>query len=241
MTLLQCRGTKVESKGAADLHPITNEADAIRQAARLTGLDKLTRKIRARHVKIMDERTPFLWEQYIGRMAWMVEFTDVRLKFKTSAPNSEDTYTRKFVTLLDEKTGQLINVTSRFVGKDPDLREQPSGAAAETQLRSEEEMYYGLPKGEPKLTFLSALETVLDQGIGSPFLAKEIFGNYVMHSRGSAPQRAVWVITLRGLPPIPAHGPKGDSIPIWQRNHMRNVIDGETGVNLFSTNSPQPE
>jgi hypothetical protein len=82
---------------------------------------------------------------------------------------------------------------------------------------------------------------VLNKGIGSPFMAKEIYRNYVVQSRGASPRRAVWVVTLRGLPPIPSHGPQGDSIPVWQRNYMRNVVDDETGVNLFATNGPHPE
>ena len=223
-----------------ELHPISNETDAIEQASRLTDLNTLTEKITARHLTVQDERTPYLWKQYEGKKAWQVEFADVSLKFKTSMPDFEDKYMRKFVVLLDEKTAQLISVTSKFKGKDPDLREQPSGEVAESQLEAEDEFYYGLPKKGPRLTFLAALEVVLNKGIGSPFLAKEIYGNFVLHSRGGSPKRAVWVITLRGLPPIPAHGEHGDSVPVWQRNHIRNVVDDETGENLFATNSPQP-
>ena len=169
------------------------------------------------------------------------EFSDVSLSFKSASPNFRDAYKRRFAVLLDERTGQLISVISKFDGNDPDLREQPSGAAAELQLEAGDEIYHGLPAEGPRLTFLSALEVVLNNGIGSPFLAKEIYGNDVLHSRGPSPQRAAWVVTLRGLPPIPAHGPQGDSVPVWQRNHMRNVIDDATGTNLFATNSPQPE
>jgi len=221
--------------------PISNESQAIQQASRLTKLDTLTQSITAHRISVHDERTPFIWKHYVGKEAWSVDFNDVSLRFKSAIPSFEDKYTRRFAVLLDERNGQLISVTSRFDGQDPDVREQPSGAAAESQLSAEEEIYYGLPEQGPKLTFLDALEVVLNQGIGSPFFAKEIYGNYVMHSRGGSPQRAVWVITLRGLPPIPAHGSRGDSIPAWQRNHMRNVVDDEAGVKLFSTNSPQPE
>jgi hypothetical protein len=82
---------------------------------------------------------------------------------------------------------------------------------------------------------------VLSHGIGSPFLAKEIHGVYVMHSRMGSTPRPVWAITLRGLPPMAARGSYGDTIPVWQRNHMRNVLDARSGEVLFATNSPQPE
>ena len=222
-------------------HPITNEGDALARSGQLTELDTLTDIIKVKQVTVVDDRTPFLWKQFTGQPAWQVEYADVLLKFKTSMPNFTDKYQRKFLVLLKEETGQLISITSKFDGKDPDLREQPSGFVAENQLKAEDEIYYGLPAEDPKLTFLAALEIVLNKGVGSPFLAKEIYGNYVLHTRGDSPQRAVWVVTLRGLPPIPAHGPYGDKVPVWQRNHMRNVIDDQTGTNLFATNSPQPE
>jgi hypothetical protein len=242
LALLQCSsGKTIERKEMPSQHLISNEAEAVTQAQRLTDLGTLTKRIVARRVVIHDDRTPYLWRQYNGRQAWSVEFSGASLKFKSAAPNFQDKYQREFIVLLDERTGQLISVISRFDGKDSDLREQPSGAAAELQLKAEDEIYYGLPEEEPKLTFLSVLEVVLNKGVGSPFLAKEIYANYVLHSRGGSPQRAVWVVTLRGLPPIAAHGPHGDIVPVWQRNHMRNVVDDKTGMNLFATNSPQPE
>ncbi len=224
-----------------DQHSISSETEAIARAARLTGLDALTKKITASRVVVEDERTPYLWEQYTGQHAWRVEFADVFLHFKSAVPDFADRYKRKFSVLLDEHTGQLISIVCRFEGQDPDLHEQPSGASAERQLKAEDEFYYGLPTEQPKLTFLAALEIVLNKGIGSPFLAKEIYANYVIQSRGEAPRRNVWVVTLRGLPPIPSHGPRGVSSPAWHRNYMRNVVDDETGVNLFATNVPHPD
>ncbi len=62
-----------------------------------------------------------------------------------------------------------------------------------------------------------------------------------MDSKMDSAPRAVWAITLRGLPPIPAHGFGAESVPVWQRNHMRNVVDAVTGQFLFATNIPTPE
>jgi hypothetical protein len=240
--LLQCPdGATTERTDMPNRHPISTADQAIAQASRLTGLQTLTDKITAHPVTISDERTPYIWKEYNGRQGWHVEMAEVALRFKSALPSATDRYQRKFVVLLDAGTGHLVSVVSHYDGKDPDLRDQPSGAAAEMQLGAEDEIYYGLPDQAPRLTFLQALETVLNKGIGSPFLAKEIYGNYVLHSRAGSPQRRVWVITLRGLPPIPARGEHGNSVPAWQRNHMRNVVDDETGTNLFATNSPQPE
>jgi hypothetical protein len=226
--------------------PIINATQAIDRASRLTALGTLTntKKISALESVVQNDRTPFLWKQLDGRPCWKVDFADVSLRLKSSIPSFRDNYLRKFSVLLDRDTGQLISVFSQYdykdKDKDPDLRPQPSGEAAESQLSGQEEIYHGLPPREPRHTFLEALDIVLSKGIGSPFVAKEIYGSYVLESRSGGPQYSVWVITLNGLPPIPVDGPHGDSVPVWQRNHMRNVIDDETGVNLFATNSPQP-
>ncbi len=225
----------------ASRNPITSEEQAIEQASRITELGTLTRKITAQKSTIKDDRTPFLWKQFDGKPCWKVDFNEVSLRLKSSVPNFRDKYVRRFSVLLDSSTGQLLSVVSLFDGKDPDLHPQPSGAAAELQLSGQEELYHGLPPEGPRLTFLAALDVVLSKGVGSPFLAKEIYGSYVIHSRSGGLKCAVWVITLNGLPAIPVDGPYGDTVPVWQRNHMRNVIDDKTGVNLFATNSPQPQ
>jgi len=241
-SLLGCSARRGESENTmADLHPVTGEAGAKARAARLTGLDQLTTRITAQRVSASRDQTPFIWQEFADRPAWRIDYVGVQLRFKSATPGFADRYIRTFSVLLTESTGQLISVSSKFEGTDPDLREPATAVAAEAQLGAEDEIYYGLPSRDPRHSFLMALEIVLNQGIGSPFLAKEIYGNYVLHSRGASPQRAVWVITLRGLPPLPAHGPGADSVPVWQRNHMRNVVDDETGSNLFATNSPQPK
>jgi len=235
----QCQRT--QGRIMTEDHPVANEAEAVAQASRLTDLHTLTQKITARQVVVRDDRTPFLWKQFEGKPCWQVDFETVSLRLASAIPGFRDTYVRTFSVRLDVTTGQLLGVTSLFEGQDPDLRPQPSGAEAESQLSGQEEIYHGLPSHPPRLTFLAALDTELTKGIGSPFLAKEIYGSYVMHSRSGAEPRAVWVITLNGLPPMPVDGPFGNTVPVWQRNHMRNVIDDATGTNLFATNSPQPK
>lgn len=220
---------------------IGSAAEATTQAVRLTHLDSASRKTTARRVTVATADTPFLWRQLIGKAAWRVDFEDASLKLRSAVPGFPDAYRRTFTVLLDESSGQLLGVASPFDGHDPDLRPLPSGDVAERQLRSEQEVYHGLPAHAPKLSFVEALDRVLTGGIGSPFLAKEIHAVYVLHSRMGSPPRPVWVITLRGLPPMTVRGPDAGSIPVWQRNHMRNVVDAETGDVLFATNSPQPE
>ena len=221
--------------------PIETPAAAMAHAARLTGLDTLTDEIQAKPCTVgEDQPTPFLAQTLRGTACWDIEYRKVSLRLAGALPNFKDAQQREFVVRMRRDSGQLLSIVSAYRGDDPDFRPTPSAAVAEAQLRGQDEQYTALPAQPPKLNFLAALSVVLHKGIGSPFLAKEIQAQYVMHARGDEAARAVWVITLNGLPPIPVDGPYGDSIPAWQRNHMRNVVDDATGVNLFGTNSPQP-
>lgn len=226
---------------------IESQAEAITRAISLTGLDSVSKKATPERTTVAEDRTPFLSQQFNGKSVWRVRFGPGSLKLKSAEPGFVDKYERIFDVLLDERTGQLIGLSSHFSGAARDMRPEPSAASAEKQLRATSEVYLGLPTVDPKVTFLSALDAVLTNGVGSPFLAKEIDGLYILDtSSGSAP-RPVWVITLRGLLPIPALGPVNpahvpeETAPIWQRNHMRNVVDATTGKFLFATNYPNPE
>lgn len=220
---------------------LTDKSAAIDRAIQITGFHQLAEMTSsAQQTVITRDETPFLRKQVIGRRTWQIEFNKVSLRLKSASSGFQDTYRRRFFVLLDENTGQLLSIQSRFEGEAPDMHPEPAGALAEAQLTAESETYLGLPTEDPKIDFLTALDAVLSKGIGSPFLAKEIQALYITETRLGGIPRAVWVVTLRGLPPIPAHGPYGDQIPIWQRNHMRNVVDAATGDVLFATNSPQP-
>lgn len=226
---------------AEQRYQISSAAEAIAKAARITGFDARPNATSAERAVITQDPTPYLWRQSIGKRAWRVTLDDLSLQLKSAIADFADAYRRKFIVFFDEQSGQLLNIMSEYEGDAPEMRPMPSGEEAEEQLEAEEEIYHGLPSNDPRINFLDALDVVLTRGIGSPFLAKEIYGVYVIHSRmGSAPQ-PVWAITLRGLPPFQARGRYGDTIPVWQRNHLRNVINAMTGEFLFATNSPQPE
>jgi hypothetical protein len=197
-------------------------------------------KASAELVTFTEDDTPYLWRKAIGKVVWRVVLHNATLKLKSGLPDSQDRYHRRFVLLLEESTGRMLRIDSKYDGPVDEMRPPPSGPSAERQLQAEGEVYQGYPESGPLHTFLGALDIVLAQGIGSPFLAKEISGVYVMESRAGEPFRPAWVISMRGLPPLPNRGPQGVVVPEWQRNHMRNVVDDISGKVLFATNGPQP-
>lgn len=221
------------------LGPVTNAEHAVRSANLFTRLQTISAAPpAAAMVKVADDVTPFLGERNIGKDAWRVEYRNSSLKFATALVDFTDPYRRTFTVLLKPDNGRLLFVASTYEGpRDPDMRAMPNCGVATEQLSNEEEVYDGYPDEYPTIDFLAALESILNGGSGSPFQAKEIHGAYVMHSRMGSLPRPAWAVTLRGLPPRPVRSP---SVPAWQRNHMRNVIDATTGKVLFATNSPQP-
>jgi hypothetical protein len=201
-------------------------AEAIARANTLTGLDRLGRQPVAVSVKVAEDVTPFLGQRNVGKPAW-------RLEYPVGPP-----YQSKFVVLLDAVTGHLLSITAMVDGSRLDGDAMPSYDKATRILRSQDEVYEGYPDQDPKVDFLSALESIAHDGFGSPERAKVIHGAYVLDSQRGATARGVWAITLRGLPPIAAHGPDPKGVPKAQRTHMRNLVDAATGKVLQAVNSP---
>jgi hypothetical protein len=220
---------------------IEAEAEAIQRGMELTGFDALPDVVaRAERVIVADSKTPFLAKQIVGRASWRVELAGVSLVLRSAIAGFRDRYRRRFFVLLDQENGRILEITSQYAGVAAEMRPEPSAATAEAQLSAEKEIYLGFPDHDPRVRFLDALDAILTGGAGSPFYAKEIDAVYVSHSDMGSPARDVWAITLRGLPPIPAHGPAADTVPEWQLNHLRNIVDADTGRVLSATNSPQP-
>lgn len=220
---------------------IQSSSDAVDQVFRVTQLGVVSKKASAKETILATDDTPFLSAQFIGRPVWRVEFEQGSLKLKSAVPSFPDAYLRKFIVTIDKNTGRLIRVESKSEEKIRDIHPEPSPVSAENQMRVGKEIYAGIPDVDPKIAFMDALDIVLAKGIGSPFLAREICGVYVIHSKMGSQPRPVWVITLRGLPPMPLRGSSRDSVPVWQRNHMRNVVDALTGEFLLATSVPQPD
>jgi hypothetical protein len=168
-----------------------------------------------------------------------VVWQDVRLSLP-SASGASDQHSRQVQIRLSQGTGQLLSATLRAGELADGARPTPDGDVAQRQLQQAAERYAGLPASPPRVSLLQALDAVLVRGIGSPLQASEIHVLYVMHvHHGRAPVPA-WVITLNGIPPLPHKGPRGAEVPVWQLNHIRNVVDANTGKPLFATTIPQP-
>ena len=184
--------------------------------------------------------TPFLSRQIAALgPVWEVAWQDVRLSLP-SAAGAADQHSRTVLVRLAQGTGQLLSVTMRAGELPAGARPTPDAEVAQQQLQQAAERYEGLPGAPPRHSLLQALDAVLARGIGNPLQASEIQALYVMHAHRERAPIPAWVITLNGIPPLPHKGPRGARVPVWQRNHIRNVVDANTGMALFATTIPQP-
>jgi hypothetical protein len=211
---------------AASAHTGYSADMALKRANALTGLARLAGAPVARAVRVAEDVTPYLGKDNLGKRAW-------RIEYPAGPP-----YRLKFVVVLDARSGHLLYVSAKAAGRKRGADAMPSYRESTRILLGQEEVYEGYPVQDPKVDFLSALENIVSGGFGNPLLASEIHGAYVLDSQRGLASRAVWTITLRGLPPIAGQGPDPKSVPREQRNHMRNLVSADTGKVLQGGNSP---
>jgi hypothetical protein len=179
---------------------------------------------------------PFLSGTLKGQKGIRASFRPGPLKITASREGEKDKYQRTFSVLLDASASRVLMVHSRIMGPTQDIHPEAPPEQAEADLRRIAEVYLSFPDDPPKISFMEALDAIRLRGVGYPLAAQEIDGIYVMDSRLQQPARAVWVITLRGLPPLTSKRNE----PVWQRNYFRNIVDAQTGKWLYADNRPSP-
>ena len=195
-----------------------------------------------KRVDIIKDNTPFLHEKVKGRKnVWLVEMKNFHLKIKTPDPDFKDRYNRNFKILIDPNNGELLRISSKYDGNDPDVGTAPNAEKVEKEFPNRK--YLGFPDTLPNISFIDALNIVQKFGVGMPYNAKEIDAQYVWYSdefRTKGEPQLVWIIDLRGIPPI-APPLSDDATDIRAVNHIRYVINAETGIILQAGNSPSPD
>jgi hypothetical protein len=223
-------------------HPswaIRHEQDAVSRAREIVGLpEESPPPMSAQLVTLAVDNTPFLHDRIEGRPIWDVVIADWRLKLESAPTNSRDQYSRVFDIFIDPTDGKLLKAVSRWPEGVPAVAPEPSAQSAEEQMpRSGREKYLGFPDGQARVTLLRALDIVMAEG-DNPLIAKQILAHYVMQTRMRGKPRPVWAITLRGIPPIKSPPP---GVSVDALNHIRVIIDAETGKWLGAGTCPQPE
>lgn len=219
---------------------ISDAEEALTQARQILGLpDKMPPGSSATLVTLAEDTTPFLSEKLVGRPIWQVVLADWPLELPSAAEGAQDRFPRTFDVFVDPKDGSLLKLASRWPEGVPAIAPEPEAAFAEEQMgRAGLERYHGFPESKPAVDFIQALDVVYKQGVGNPLEAKQIIAHCVERSAMGKKPRAVWAITLRGIPPLRAAYP---GVPVDARNHIRNIVDANTGEWLCAGTSPQPQ
>jgi hypothetical protein len=165
-----------------------------------------------------------------GRAVWRVEF-DLHREDKSFG------WLGSVTVLIERKTQHLISI--RCEPKAP-LNEAPSSAMATAEAKARSELSSDrLPFNVPKVTFLSALNSINEAGNEDPHLATEISGFLGLMSAHGREQQPVWMITLMGLPPgvhsVGQFEGNAEAIRGYEnalRNPLTIFVDATTGAYL---------
>jgi hypothetical protein len=212
-------------------------AEALTIALERTGLGPLGKVHDPVLVVAHDLHVPFIGEKYEGRTVWEVCFEDVCLKLPSQTEECKEQHTRKFRVRLDADTGQVIVITSVLSESRLQDPEAPPDWYAEEQLWEDGERYLGLPKEVPPISFLEATDGILRGRYANPFSAKEIHAVCVLMQIREGDVRPGWAITLNGIL-VAFHG---GYVPESQRDHLRIIVDAQTGKAVMGTTCPQRE
>jgi hypothetical protein len=232
-------GGDIHHEGHEGAGNVTVSADrAVHLAQEATGLETVGVVGNPQLTKAAVVEIPFLGKTVTGRPVWVVDVTNVVLRLKSATSDSGDPYSRKARILIDSETGQVLEICISVAGEQ-EVFPQPSMASAEEQMRNSGETYTGFPSDPPRTSLIDTLDAVLSNGIGSPFLAKEISAVYVNRSQVDGQITTIWAVTLNGIPPLKPHGRGAETIPLAQLTHIRNIVDARTGKVLNATTVPQ--
>lgn len=220
---------------------IRDSVAAVARATEILGLRlEPSNAVKAEIVICDDLTTPFLQNQLIGRRVWHLQLKDVDLLDRSKVEReagSRPSPLRQLDVYLAPETGVLLKMTACRSGDEKNAAPEPSAASATQQIADGSETWHSFPGDLPKFTLRQALEIVQVNG-GDASGAKYIAVHCVRWSRMNQPMRTVWSINLWGTIPFEAAFP---GVPEDARNHLRHIIDADTGKWLSATTCPQPD
>ena len=148
---------------------------------------------------------------------------------------------KSLTTVVNPNTDNIFKLETDWPEEIPHIAPFPDAIEEERQLRMAGEEFVSLPDFVPTIDFYNALKTLDIHGPISPGSAKQVMAYNVIHKTEEYSDRPVWIVQTRGIVPI-RHGyqGRGGYVPEDARNHMRHIIDAESGQWLYSDTLPQP-
>jgi hypothetical protein len=188
-------------------------------------------KIAATSVRLDSTTLPFVGAELDGKEAWRVEITEPRW------PSLQMPYVHALSVLMTPDAEAVMRVMSPWPENEPPIAPFPPVAVEQDQLTNHGERFTRLPANATGVTLATALAAAAKNG-GDLAQARQILAYHVVRTIGGQQERTVWIIQLRGIAPFEAAQP---GVPVDARNHLRHVVDAETGEWLGADTIPQPE
>lgn len=210
---------------------MSGEAAIIRTLETL-GLSEEELSVRVDRVKIKGRLVPFVGQD--AEQAYRrVRIDNVQIKGRDHDRMLTNPHIRSFTVFLNPDSGQVMKVVSNRA-EQCQARPFPSVESEERQMRQIEQTFTGVPAARPGVPLMQAIQNA--QGWGT---ATQIIAYYVLEE-WSTPKRAarpVWVVHARGIPPFR----RKPNIPVDAVNHMRTILNAETGEFISADTVPQPD
>lgn len=199
--------------------------------------------ISSRSVKIFEHLcaepfVPFISKPFIGTKLWQINFSDIS-EVRKNPQLASIPYISNLSALVSPVTGNVLKVFSHWATGVPAIAPYPSVAEEEIQLRAMRESFSGFPVTPPALYLMRVLKIIEAFGVGGVREAKQIIAYHVLQTTRSYTDRQVWIVQVRGI--HPPSDQRDFLIPIDARNHLRHVIDAQSGKWLFADTAPQPK
>jgi len=238
--LLTAGFISVPSSGQTPDRDTSRQAfDPIAIANEYTGFDKSESfsKAAIRCDKIMGpvaDKTPFLHDKIANQPLWRIIYPDIKV-------GRGDTYVKRDFEVFLDTSGKLLRIYSiSDIAGSSDTLPEPAATAAEKYLYNVR--FLGIPDSIPPISFLKALESIVD----NPARVKVIRGMYydykVDHPRDTSKGAVYsnnWIIIARGSENIfPSSGRSTTPIPDAHLNSHWSVVDGKSGKLIMFTNAP---
>ncbi len=231
------------------------EATAIANASMVLGLDGLegwqptAANQSVSLVTLVDTVTPFAREALNNREVYKVHFESVPLDFRRVWGDRiiGALVERDFDVTVDAKTGVVLVIELETDSLEAKLASGeiriPSAEVAERQLGGG--MFYGFPSENPPVSFIEIMHK-----LNSPLKAEKIKAVYAdtspihdkyvekygNHNSRTTCQNA-WLVDMWGGAGLP-HSGSFPTLKPYQKNHIRTLLDADTGRLLWETDVP---
>jgi len=219
--------TEVHLVQGSAKRPIAESADAISRANVMLGVlvpqgaDSISAVLKT----VTDDNTHYLSDRIIGKPFWHITYHDLPIQLKSAPGFVRDPYHRTWDALLDPQSGVMVTIRSRWPENEALPSPEPTASVAAARMSSGSgEVYRSFPSDAPSISFWDALES-LERGGVDVVTPKQVIGLYVIRATDFKPAKAVWVVTLRGLPPL-----KSSMGPLDAECDYTCIVDSTTGV-----------